>query len=336
MIEIGSVTTTWRVYWRRNFRLFALAMPGLVTACPEPDATTSDASAKTVARSVLKVKTALHRTLVENSVAVTSVSQHGIIFGANDSGHEPMLFAFDSLGRHRGAWHLTGARNRDWEAASLGPCAPADGGPYCLYLGDVGDNDARRSTVTIYRVLEPLVPPAAPDSVIPVPVLDRLDFRYADRPHDVEAMYVALDGSVFLVTKRRLLDASGRARPALLFRIPPQAWDSSGVVTARLVDSLPIVPGQAQGRQVTDAALSPDGTLLAVRTYAEIFVFAMDSASGLPVAGQSPRPCSVRALDEEQGEGIGWWWDRRWLLLTSEGRREPLHVVECALPWPGR
>lgn len=282
--------------------------------------------------SVLRVETAIHRDLVENSVAITSVRQPGIIFGANDSGHQPWLFAFDSSGRHRGVWELDGARNRDWEAASRGPCRSGDASPSCLYIGDVGDNDGRRPSVTIYRVAEPTVATEADRVLSRLPVLDRLDFRYADRPHDVEAMYIGRDGSMILITKRRLLDGRRRPRPALVFRIHASAWDSSRVVTATLVDSLPIVPGETEGRQVNDASLSPDGALLAVRTYAEVFVFHSDSITGLPIPGRLPTVCAIRQLDEEQGEGIAWWWDRRRLLLTSEGRGAPFHVVDCPLP----
>jgi len=234
----------------------------------------------------------------------------------------------------RGIWKVQGARNLDWEAAALGPCARGTTARDCLYIGDVGDNDGRRRSVAIYRVREPMVPRTIPDSPFPIPVSDRLDIRYPGQPHDVEAMYVSGDGSLFLITKRRLRDAAQRPRQSLVFRVPPSAWDSSGVVTASLVDSLPIVPGKLQGGLITDAALSPDGTLLAVRTYGQVYVFAVDTTTGRPAAGVAPTICSIAALDEFQGEGIGWWWDRRRLLLTSEGRNAPLYVIECPLPKP--
>jgi len=63
-----------------------------------------------------------------------------------------------------------------------------------------------------------------------------------------------------------------------------------------------------------------------------VFFFAVDSATGLPVANQAPTSCTILGLDEKQGEGIGWWWDGRRMLLTSEGVRQPLHVIECPLP----
>ena len=283
--------------------------------------------------SVLKVETSIHRRLVENSVAVTSVSQPGVIFGVNDSGNGPYLFAFDSMGAGRGMWEIVGAQNRDWEAAALGPCGMPSGQANCLYIGDVGDNDSRKPRLTVYRFAEPRVAgQPVSDSAQRIRDVRRLDFRYSDRPHDVEAMYVALDGSVFLITKRRLLDPGNLPRPALIFRIPFAAWDSSGVVTAVLADSLPIVPGEVQGQQVSDAALSADGRALAVRTYADIFIFAMDTVSGLPRHGIAPTSCHIAKLRERQGEGIGWWWDRRHLVLTSEGRNAPMFVVDCPLP----
>jgi hypothetical protein len=145
-------------------------------------------------------------------------------------------------------------------------------------------------------------------------------------------MYVGVDGSMFLVTKRRLLDDQQRPRPALIFKVPSSFWDSSGTVVASLVDSLPIVPGERQGGQISDAALSPSGKLLAVRTYDDIYVFQMDSVTQLPEPGQAPVPCTIRRLREDQGEGIAWWWDERRLVLTSERRNAPLYVIECPAP----
>jgi hypothetical protein len=277
---------------------------------------------------VTTVSTSLHKKLVENSIAVTSVSQPGVIFAMNDSRNEALLFAIDSTGRGTRVWQVTGALNRDWEAAALGPCRPDDGVPSCLYIGDVGDNESRRNHVSIYRVQEPVVT----DSSASIQPLDRLDFRYADHAHDVEAMYVAPDGAILLITKRRLLGAGRRPRPALIFRLSPESWDSSGVATASLVDSLPIVPGEAPGRLVTDAALSHDGKRLAVRTYSEVFTFDIDSGSGLPAKGHAFASCVILGLDRRQGEGVGWWWDGRRLVLTSEGQESPLQVIRCALP----
>jgi hypothetical protein len=313
---------------RLRFVLLLSVSP--LVACADPAADRGESADPSGVVSVLKVETSLHRDLVENSAAVTSVTQPGIAFGINDSGNRPTLFAFDSTGAARGSWRISGARNIDWEAAAAGPCPGA--ATSCLYIGDVGDNDARRQTVSIYRIPEPTVPAGGLPAPGFIDEVQRLSVRYPDQPHDVEAMYVARDGSLFLITKRRLLDPARTPRPALIYRLPHTAWDSAGTVTATLVDSLPIVPGTAPGRQVTDAAVSSDWKWLAVRTYSEVFIFLLDQATGLPARQRAPTSCTILGLEERQGEGIGWWWDNRRLVLTSEGQRSPLFVVECGKP----
>lgn len=303
-------------------RLWRSCQVGLLTfglaVCEAPKAGSQAGPRSPI--SVSRISTSINSSLVENSIGVTSVSQRGLIFGLNDSGHRPELFALDSTGTLRGQWTVPGARNRDWEAAALGPCPASE---WCLYIGDVGDNEASRPSVDLYRIPEPR--PGA----TPIQRAERLRVRYADGRHDVEAMYVGRDGSTFLITKRRLRDETGRPRPALVFRVRPSAWGADSLAVAQLVDSLPVVPGSAGGRQVTDAALSADGERLAVRTYAELFVFEVDSSTWLPRKGVPPATCAIRSLRERQGEGIGWWWDDTRLLLTSEGRGAPLQVVSC-------
>ncbi|MGQ0647820.1 MAG: hypothetical protein ACT4P7_09630 [Gemmatimonadaceae bacterium] len=262
-----------------------------------------------------------------------SETQPGVVFTINDSGHDALLFALDTTGIGRGVWRVTGATNVDWEAASLGPCAMSDsvprgGRPYeCLYIGDVGDNDERRLSRTIYRVREPRADGSATDSV----AAEHLHFRYIDGPHDVEAMYVAPTGALFLITKRRRAGASGHPRPALVFSLPPTAWDADTLAVAQLSDSLPIIPGSASGRTITDASLSPDGRHLAVRTYREVFVFATDSGSGRVRTEVRPAICDISRVERGYGEGIT-WLGLSSFLLTQEGRRAPMHVIRCSMP----
>src|SRR6185312_12108238 len=135
----------------------------------------------------------------------------------------------------------------------------------CLYVGETGDNSEKRPSRTIYRILEPVVTGAEPpgwtgDSA----VSERLDFVYADGPHDDEAIYVAKSGTTWFVTK-------GRSKGYLLLRLDSDLWGRGEQATAKLAGELklPLVPGEL----VTDAGLSQDGSLLAVRTYHSVVVF---------------------------------------------------------------
>ena len=278
-----------------------------------------------------------HPDLTESSAAVMSAVQPGIWFTINDSGHEPVLFAVDTTGAARGRWLVQGARNSDWESMAYGPCgadsdSTAHVGDGCIYIGDTGDNDARYATRAIYRIHEPLIAGnmnASHDRGTAAAA--RLTYRYVDGPHDVEAMYVAPDAAMYLITKSSR--AAGQPLPrAVVFRLAPEGWSGRGVQQAEIVDSLSIVPGSAFARFITDAALSPDAKHLAVRTYTQVYVFATDSVTGLVRAGSSPAICDIAKLQEAQGEGITWAGNTGRLLLTSEGRGGPFRIANCPLP----
>ncbi|HEY4216491.1 MAG TPA: hypothetical protein VGM67_05105 [Gemmatimonadaceae bacterium] len=265
--------------------------------------------------------------LTENSAAVMSEQQPGVFFTINDSGNDPILFAMDTSGTDRGAWVVRGATDNDWESGSMGPCAPTDSARECVYVGDTGDNMAERRTHAIYRIDEPAAH-GQTDSV----TAEQLFYRYSDAPHDVEAMYIAPNGDLFLITKRRLHAPSGALRQALVFRVPSEAWNSRDTVTAEIVDSLSIVPGSSPMRSITDASLAPDGRHLAVRTYSQLYVYATDSASGRVVNTVAPSICNIVALGEAQGEGVTWVSSTGRFLFTSEGVTEPIRLANCPMP----
>ena len=265
--------------------------------------------------------------LVENSAAALSRTQPGVFFTVNDSGNDALLFALDTTGADRGVWRVNGATNVDWEAASVGPCAPLPND--CVYIGDTGDNREQRTSRVIYRVREPAAREAGFTGSV---AAQALPYRYPDGPHDVEAMYVAPNGDTFLITKRPRVGADGRRPPALVLRRAADAWTRTTPVLAELVDSLPIVPGSAPLRVITDASLSPDAHTLAVRTYAQVYTFAADSLTGRVHGAIPPGVCNIIALDVWPGEGVTWFGRSEKLLLTSEGRESPMQVVDCPMP----
>jgi hypothetical protein len=249
-----------------------------------------------------------------------TVGATGVIWSLNDSGNEPLLFALDSTGAARGRVRVEGTKNSDWEAVSAGPCPQGA----CLYIGDVGDNGAQRVFVTIYRVREP----AATDTTTEGAAALRVAF--ADGPRDVEAMWVAPDTAVWLVTKRPMSRPDGSARPSQLYRVPASAWGSERPVRVVVTDSIPHTPAKGVSDSwVTDAALSPPDASgrrrIAIRTYADVMIFDATPAFG---TGALVARCSLVPLYEEQGESLTWLPSGR-LLLLSEGRRAPVHTAQC-------
>lgn len=258
--------------------------------------------------------------LVESSGVAVSHAHPGLLWTHNDSGDGPYLYATDLRGRDRGAIRVSGARAVDWEDIALGPCPLGDSD--CLYIGDTGDNLERRPSVRVYAVAEPDPPVTGADSQRVTRAAWALSFRYPDGPHDVEALYVSpRDSALYLVSK-------GRRGPIRLYRVARTAWRSRGTATARLLQTLPIIPDAAAGRLVTGAAVRSDGAVVAIRTYTEVYFFTPEAGGRL--AGTSPRACSLAGAGR-LGEGVD-FWDDSTLVLTSEADplgRGTIHTAHC-------
>ena len=256
------------------------------------------------------------RRIGESSGVIASRKHPGLLWTMNDSGGDPMLFLSDSTGASLGGFTIPGANNVDWEALGRGRCDAGE----CLYIGDTGDNSERRRSVTLYRVPEP--DPLSPPRDGKARESAKIQVEYPDRAHDVEALYVEPDGSVILMTK-------GRSGGVLTYRVPPEAWALNSISKALRVDSLPIQANYPLGRVVTDAAISPDGRLVAVRTYRELWFFTRAEDGHLSLDPARP-VCDLTGL-QRQGEAVDWWLGDT-LVLTSERastRAGTIMMVRC-------
>jgi hypothetical protein len=246
----------------------------------------------------------------ESSGVAVSRAHAGIFWTHNDSG-DPLLYAVDAGGRTVGRVRVAGAAVEDWEDISLAPCP---GGGDCLFVADIGDNDARRPSVTVYRVPEP--DPGAAQSA----PATAIRLRYPDGAHDAEALYV-LGGAIHVVTK-------GESGPIAVYRARA---DAAGETTLERVRAL--TTGKVERpERITGADASPDGRWVALRTLREV---ALHPAAALAGDGAlSPRRVDLSALDEKQGEGIAFAPDGS-LLLTSEGTKKvpaTFARLACTLP----
>ena len=235
----------------------------------------------------------------ESSGVAASRAHAGVFWTHNDSG-DPVVYAVNAQGGLAGTVRLSGARVEDWEDVSLAPC-PSGGD--CLYVADIGDNDADRASVTVWRVPEP-----APGDAESRPA-EALVFRYPDGAHDAEAMFV-VGGRVHIVTK-------GETGPIALYRAPANAAAGQ---TATLEKVRELAGGGIKRKErVTGADASPDGAWIVVRT--------LEEASFYPARGfvdgtaAEPRRMDLGELDEAQGEGIGFTSDGA-VLVTSEGGKK--------------
>jgi hypothetical protein len=294
------------IYGKRCVRL----LPGIVfilTLVPS----TLDAQAKQTATEPCRATGTLVPLdgVPEASGLAASRKHPGRLWTLNDSG-QPQLTSVDAKGAVTGTVRLTGASLDDWEALAVGPC-PAGS---CLFVGDIGDNDAKRRRITIYRLPEP---DAASGTA---PVSDVFHATYPDGAHDAEALLVAGDGTLYIVTK-------GDTGPVALYRFPRDLRAGAEVKLERVGQPLSTKP--AAMSRITDGSVSPDGQWVALRTQsrlafhrsADLFAGRWNEASHVDLA----------PLREPQGEGVALGARSGQARLSSS---PAYRVTEAAGPMP--
>jgi len=280
-------------------RLFVLAalLPNLLFAAPWPELA--------------------NRELDEASGLARSLRDPRLLWALNDSGGRPALYRLGLNGEDYGRVDIPGAMNFDWE--ELAPFLHA--GEPALLIGDLGDNDASRGTVTLYAVSDP-------GRKGPARRLWKMDFRYEDGPRDCEAMAVdTAAGEIYLLSKRD--------RPPVLYRLPlPTESPGTTQLAQRLgtVTTLPPVSAQdlkdepisAYFRAMPTAMdFAPDLRSVVVITPKDAHRFRRGARQSWLDALNGP-PTLIDLPQLEQTEAGTFSADGKHLYVTSEKRPAPL------------
>ncbi len=224
--------------------------------------------------------------ITEASGIVASRKNPGVLWVHNDSGDSARVFVINAEGVLLAICHIEKANLRDWEDIAIGP-GPDPNEDY-LYIGDIGDNQARHSSVTIYRVPEPKVDPNRSDARAKIGPAEAIELEYPDGPKDAETLMVdPWTGDIYIISKRELRSRVYRAAY-------PQSTEKPTVMT--LVATLP------WGLAVA-GDISRDGRLVIVRGPFNASIWERADGEELVRAFQGEES-TLRLLFEVQGEGI--------------------------------
>ncbi|MDG1571806.1 hypothetical protein OZ410_05725 [Robiginitalea sp. M366] len=184
----------------------------------------------------------------------------GSFWVVEDSGNPDVIREVDTLGRLLREFEVKDAKNRDWEALTHGPEGR-------LYVGDIGNNANTRKDLKIYLLPDPRMEKGdkIPSQTIRFAYPDQQAFPPSkdQRNFDAEAM-VHSNGYLYLFTKNRAEPFPGTTH---VYRLP----DQPGTYLAQRVATLQTC-SQRGACQVTDAALSPDGSCLVMLGYGTLWV----------------------------------------------------------------
>ena len=286
----------------------------LLMAASVPSSAKADRPHGLDAAGALDAVTLDERELNESSGLASSLRRPGRFWTHNDSGGEPLLYAFDASGRSTGQCRLRAVTARDWEdMASF-----IDEGTPRLLVADCGDNDSQRRSIALFLLDEP-----DPDRTTEQTPAVQLDVRFEDGPRDCEA--VAVDSA----TQEIILIAKSRSVAAGVYTLPlpsrrertDRKWRQQ---TAKRVGTLPLP-------MITAMDVDPNRGDVWVVNYFHAFCFSCRNRSeslALRI-GRSPRAFELPRWKQIEAAGLDASSN---LWVTSEGRPALLGRVATTNP----
>jgi hypothetical protein len=252
--------------------------------------------------------------LHELSGLVASRRHDGIFWAHNDSGNALELYALDAHGTIHGRFPLDGPKALDAEDIAVGPCGPQDD-TTCIYLGDIGDNGQRRTSVQLFRIVEPTtLTPRTLDA-------EALPFRYPDKARNAEALVVdPRDGTAYVISKT--IGSLGD-----VYRV-------DGVGPGRMGTAVRVARLKAPAEfdsYTTGADVHPSGTRLLLRTYGRAWELRVPGARSLPELFAAT-PVRVPSAAQPQAEAIAYDHGGSGYVLGTEGAGKPIYRVGCRTP----
>lgn len=257
----------------------------------------------------------------EASGIAASAFNSDVLWVHNDSGDSARVFAMNIQGTHLGIYNLAGAGATDWEDMAVGPGPVAD--QSYLYLGDIGDNSAVRSSIKVYRVAEPVVSSTQTPVTEILGGVETIELQYPEYPNgarDAETLMVdPLTNDIYIVSKRESQSRLYRAAY-------PQS--TAEINTLEYLTQLP-------WGWTTGGDISPDGNKILVRGYGNAMLWSRPPGGQLWDAFAQPGVSVPLVLTEPQGEAICFDPTGSGYYTTSERLHQPIYYFEAVVPEPG-
>ncbi|WCT10342.1 hypothetical protein [Mucilaginibacter jinjuensis] len=226
--------------------------------------------------------------LLEISGVAASRVNAGILYIHNDSDNAAQVYLTDANGADRGTLSLSSVGNRDWEDIAVGP--GPDATKNYIYVGDIGDNDAKYSSVFVYRFPEPNLTGAASPYVATIPTVDAIQLKYPDGPRNAETLMVdPLTKDIYIVSKE------SNVAKVYVARYPQS---TTSVTTLSPVAKLFF-------NKATGGDISPDGTEMLLRSNDLIWYWKLAAGTTISAGFLNKPQHAPYANNEPQGEGVG-------------------------------
>ncbi len=236
----------------------------------------------------------------------------------NDSGDTSRFFAITPDGTLKTTIYYKGDPTVkqavvDCEDIAVGP-GPVNGKSY-VYMGDIGDNDAVRKYITIYRMEEQ--PSWAKDSLTHTTAVP-LHLKYPDGPKDAETLMIdPVEKLIYIVSKRK---------DTVKIYTTPLSYKANDTLLLTKRGKL-FFEGIKPFKWVTAGDISKDGQQILLKNYQKVYYW--QRANNEPIWQTMQRkPRELPYQVEKQGEAIGFTPNGKGYYTTSEGVFSPIYYYK--------
>ena len=158
-----------------------------------------------------------------------------------------------------------------------------------IYVGDIGDNNSKYSSVFVYRFPESDLTGKTLPYVADITSVDVIELKYPDGPRNAETLMVdPLTKDIYIASKENNLSQIFVAKY-------PQTTTSATIMT-------PVV--QLYFNKATGGDISPDGTEILLRSNQLIWYWKLPAGTSISQGLVTQPQVAPYANNEPQGEGI--------------------------------
>nr|MBC7612144.1 hypothetical protein [Pseudopedobacter sp.] len=247
----------------------------------------------------------LESEISECSGLVVSSKNDDLMWVHNDSGDEGRVFLIDNKTKII-AKYLFKKEVIDCEDIAL--YTPQSGRAQ-IFVGDIGDNNAQRNYISIYKFDEPSLSVKS-STELSVKNVTELKFKYPDGARDAECLMIdEKDQEIYIVSKRE---------DSVAVYSAPLNSQPNKIITLKKRIKL-FFPGEKGSKGITAGDISRDGKEVIIKSYINVFYWDRQPNETIP-------QCLKRAFiglpynPEKQGEAIGFLKDGRSYYTISEGK----------------